>query len=269
MELTIGSDEQDEELAELLSGFLRVLLTAVHGLLAAQLPANTELLHVLLIHHQAGLLDQLRPAHPACHQLLDNLQAIAAFVTAQLDVAAGSSAGQSQQHAASAATSWRSSPAAAPLLPVTHAAAPLSSSSSSPSLDEATFRRLVAKVVASPTWRPPANLLALPGMQFEYGEEASPEQFMLPYAWSLALEGSAKAMAWNRNAVSLFDAIGGQHSKLFTSPLQVRGGSKQAAGISSLDLVGANKSASTWGISSGTRVLSSIDQKELDCFEFV
>lgn len=48
----------------------------------------------------------------------------------------------------------------------------------------------------------PAGLQALPDLRFTYEEESNPEDFFVPYVWSLVL--SSVAMPWNTKAVVLF-----------------------------------------------------------------
>ena len=64
-----------------------------------------------------------------------------------------------------------------------------------------------AAVVQS--WRSD-RLKHLPEMRFVYEEEAAPEEFFVPYCWSLAVtSASSRLMNWNLGAVALLTQLSG------------------------------------------------------------
>lgn len=75
----------------------------------------------------------------------------------------------------------------------------------------ASTRPLPACVSVLPlqSWRSD-KLRHLPEMRFQYEEEAAPEEFFVPYCWSLAVTATGtKLMSWNLGAVALLTQLSG------------------------------------------------------------
>lgn len=54
------------------------------------------------------------------------------------------------------------------------------------------------------------QLRHLPEMRFVYEEEAAPEEFFVPYCWSLAVAAiSSRLVSWNLGAVALLTQLTG------------------------------------------------------------
>jgi hypothetical protein len=50
----------------------------------------------------------------------------------------------------------------------------------------------------------------LPEMRFVYEEEAAPEEFFVPYCWSLAVEATGgRLLSWNLGAATLLTQLSG------------------------------------------------------------
>lgn len=59
------------------------------------------------------------------------------------------------------------------------------------------------------TWRG-ERLKQLPEMRFVYEEESAPEEFFVPYCWSLAVTAtSGRLLSWNLGAVALLTQLSG------------------------------------------------------------
>lgn len=59
------------------------------------------------------------------------------------------------------------------------------------------------------SWRSD-RLKHLPEMRFVYEEEAAPDQFFVPYTWSLAVTSSSpRLMHWNLGGVALLTQLSG------------------------------------------------------------
>lgn len=64
-------------------------------------------------------------------------------------------------------------------------------------------------VLCLQSWRSD-KLRHLPEMRFVYEEEAAPEEFFVPYCWSLAVTTTGnKLMHWNLGAVALLTQLSG------------------------------------------------------------
>eukprot|EP00878_Enallax_costatus_P036636 GHUV01041162.1.p1 GENE.GHUV01041162.1~~GHUV01041162.1.p1 ORF type:complete len:331 (+),score=99.01 GHUV01041162.1:819-1811(+) len=151
--------------------FLRILLEVINCILSLNLTRNPELVYALL--HKQEAFGQLR-GQQGLAEPAENLQVVIDYFNSRLD-------------------SLNSQPGAAP------------EGHSEWSVD----RVLEMVQTFTQTWRGD-RLKQLPEMRFVYEEEAAPEEFFVPYCWSLAVAAtSSRLMIWNLSAVALLTQLSG------------------------------------------------------------
>eukprot|EP00879_Flechtneria_rotunda_P020891 GHRR01021996.1.p1 GENE.GHRR01021996.1~~GHRR01021996.1.p1 ORF type:complete len:588 (+),score=216.63 GHRR01021996.1:369-2132(+) len=154
---------------QVLGDFLRILLEVINCILALNLARNPDLVYALL--HKQEVFAQLR-GQQGLTDLVNNLQAVIDYFNSKLE-----SINSNYATAPEGQAEW--------------------------SVDR------VLELVQSFTqsWRP-NRLKHLPEMRFVYEEEAAPEEFFVPYCWSLAVAGTAgRLLSWNLGQMALLTQL--------------------------------------------------------------
>lgn len=156
---------------QVLGDFMRILLEVINCILSLNLGRNPELVYALL--HKQEIFEQLRP-HPGFAELAENLQVMIDFFNSRLDSIKGNTATAPEGQA-----NWN------------------------------VGRVLELVQTFAQSWRSD-KLKRLPEMRFVYEEEAAPEEFFVPYCWSLAVTTTGhRLMNWNLGAVALLTQLSG------------------------------------------------------------
>ncbi|KAF6251815.1 Dymeclin [Scenedesmus sp. NREL 46B-D3] len=156
---------------QVLHDFLRILLEVIHTVLSLNLGRNPELVYALL--HRQEVFGQLR-GREGLAELMDNLQSVIDFFNSKLDSINGNQAAAPEGQA-----EW------------------------------SVVRVLELVQTFAQSWRG-ERLKQLPELRFVYEEEAAPEEFFVPYCWSLAVAATGgRLLSWNLGAVALLSQVNG------------------------------------------------------------
>uniref|UniRef100_A0A383WDY4 Dymeclin n=1 Tax=Tetradesmus obliquus TaxID=3088 RepID=A0A383WDY4_TETOB len=167
----LGSSGPNQDI-QVLHDFLRILLEVVNTVLSLNLGRNPELVYALL--HRQELVAQLR-GREGLAELAENLQAVIDFFNSRLDSVNGGQAAAPEGQA-----------------------------------DWSVGRVLELVQTFAQSWRG-ERLKQLPELRFVYEEEAAPEEFFVPYCWSLAVAATGgRLLSWNLGAVALLQVAGGE-----------------------------------------------------------
>ncbi|KAF6251495.1 Dyggve-Melchior-Clausen syndrome protein-domain-containing protein [Scenedesmus sp. NREL 46B-D3] len=156
---------------QVLHDFLRILLEVINTVLSLNLGRNPELVYALL--HRQEVFGQLR-GREGLAELIDNLQSVIDFFNSKLDSINGNQAAAPEGQA-----EW------------------------------SVVRVLELVQTFAQSWRG-ERLKQLPELRFVYEEEAAPEEFFVPYCWSLAVAATGgRLLSWNLGAVALLSQVDG------------------------------------------------------------
>ncbi|GBG00571.1 hypothetical protein Rsub_13274 [Raphidocelis subcapitata] len=182
---------QDEEV---LAGFLRIVLEVINTILAVGLQRNPDLVYAVL--HKQDMLLALR-SHPRLRELVDNIAVVVDYFNARLDATdaggrGGGGKGGGGEQLATVARPRTSQP-------------------------DWSVREVLELVQGfSQGWRGD-RLRPLAEMRFVYEEEAAPEEFFVPFIWSLAVAATNDALLhWDLGAMALLTplAVGSDGAEL-------------------------------------------------------
>eukprot|EP00882_Tetradesmus_deserticola_P021481 GHRQ01023254.1.p1 GENE.GHRQ01023254.1~~GHRQ01023254.1.p1 ORF type:complete len:322 (+),score=177.91 GHRQ01023254.1:768-1733(+) len=156
---------------QVLHDFLRILLEVINTVLSLNLGRNPELVYALL--HRQEVFSQLR-GREGLAELLDNLQSVIDFFNSRLDSIKGEQAAAPEGQA-----EW------------------------------SVGRVLELVQTFAQSWRG-ERLKQLPELRFVYEEEAAPEEFFVPYCWSLAVAATGgRLLCWNLGSMALLSQVEG------------------------------------------------------------
>eukprot|EP00877_Chromochloris_zofingiensis_P015055 jgi/Chrzof1/9803/Cz04g16070.t1 len=169
----LGQQTAPDEL-QVLADFLRIVLEVINCILYAGVQRNPEVVYAVL--HKQEVFAALRH-HPRLTELVDNIQVVTDYFNSRLDAVK-----PQPSSAADAQPGW-------------------------------SVERLLELVQGfAQGWRAD-RLRPFPELRFVYEEEAQPEEFFVPYVWTLVVTTtSGHLVPWNFAAISLLTPLVGMDS---------------------------------------------------------